>query len=186
MLNFSAFMLLIILAPSLLISSMVVCKKEVTLLLNWMASLEYRTHYFRSQAYRSAILKASIMSLKTIRILTCLIIIACISISVLTVLFEYFVRGKEWYLPLKSYLPYLAPTNIIFYLINSVQQTYAVVTICCYTLAYNSFLFCCMIYQVANLQAIEELVGHMDEGIAAGDFYAWLKLISREIYDAKM
>lgn len=153
--------------------------------MNWMASLEYRTTYFRNQHFTNAILKAGSFSVKAMNCLIALIFTVAISISVLTVLFEYFVLGEAWYLPLKSYLPYLAPSNMFFYLLNCVQQTYTIVIACSYTLSYNSFMFCCMIYQVAHLQAIVELVDHMDEGIAAGDFHAWLKQISREIYDAK-
>lgn len=161
-------------------------KKSVGQLLSWMAELECRTTYFRNQPYRDVIEKAHDYSMKAMKFVTVVIFAVGVSITVLLTAYQYFIRGEDYYLPLRSYLPFLPPTNMISYWINFIPQIYTVVIACCYSFPFYCFKFSCLIFLITHLFAIEQLVGHMNEGIDAQDFNAWLKQVSREIYDAKM
>lgn len=183
---FLGFILLLALSTVILTLLLHLNKKSVKQLLSWMAELECRTTYFRNQPYRDIIKKASDYSMKAMKFVTIVIFLVGVSITVLLTANQYFIQGEDYYLPLRSYFPFLPPTNAISYWINLFQQIYTVIIACCYSFPFYCFKFSCLIYLITHLYAIEQLIGHMNEGINAQGFNAWLKQTSREIYDAKM
>lgn len=100
-------------------------------------------------------------------------------------LYKYFVKHESFVLQLHSHLPYLPPTNWIFFLINFIHQGYLTLITCIFVTYCLSFLNACLVRFVVHLKALDIMVVNMGTGIVEGSFQQWLKNVSMEFYDAK-
>lgn len=160
-------------------------RKKTATLLNWMAELPNRKVYFRNDDFGNALAEANKYSVLIIKVFGGFVFSVVIIIMFGSTLFAFVVLGKKYYLPLMSHLPFLPPTELAWYLINFVHQTYFVFSAIPYICVYVNLIFPIFLHVNVHLNGIKLLIGNMKEGIEAGDFDQWLKLVVVETRDNK-
>lgn len=155
------------------------------ILLNWMAEVPEQKPYFLRSDFKHTLREIKPYSSTVYKLLIGHCITVFILVLIVQILFQYFINGETYFVPLHFEIPLLPKDNLFIYLINLTQQAYMVFAMVSIISFFDFFMINTILNVIIYLDATKLLMSNMMMGIEEGNFQKWLKTVSTDIRNIK-
>lgn len=160
-------------------------RSNVVTILNWMAIFPERDYPIKTQDIKIAMEKANKYSMLCDTLVKLLACTCALILAIGVPAYRCLKLNEGLTLTVDAHLPFLPPSNVVFYFFNFVHQCYVIgfLTILC--IVTDIFGFSSFVHMIYFLKSIRILTENMSEEITTVGFDKWHESIITSVIDIK-